>query len=819
MWMVQRGQSLGQATVDWSLGVGLGEFSCVPGLTLSYDEYVEQDDAFEFSTLMEDSGLTWNRFVELLDTKRAHVPKPARFLAETAFLSLVADQRHTTPACVLSSAPRTHIPVNAFFEGNVEDVKRVIEAGHFERDTCIKVKIGRRPTSEERAVLDLLVRELGDHVALRLDGNRMMSTQEVASLLDGFPREQIDYLEEPLRDPTALPVLAKNLGVSIALDESLHEEETRDLRFSEGVKSWVVKPALAGGFSACQALDEQAQQAGKEIVLSSCFESPIGLAMQAQWAAALPAHKGPAGLATDRFFAQDVIPNGYDSRAGAIDIRAWRSLPDRAWLESIEGFTPYRSRTEHKRRRGIWGLEWVAKRRSTLRAPRRHAPLCALFRWVNARRVPPIVQAIDAGDVIAIDEPDAGRMLLVMLTIWQAGGVAWPLVPRDPKCLDPDRLNAGGVRWMWRGGKLESLRAKATEARLPEFASLIVSTSGSSGGPRLVVHNLHELEAMSELDPSLLPSSPRHDTPRWMLTLPPHHVGGLMIAMRCINNGWDLVVPDPSLSLLEALKAHEPSWISVVPTQLARLLDDHDGTRELAKCDGVLLGGGPSSSTLRRRAVELGIPLVVSYGSTETAGMIAATRDPARVVEATCAGEVHGNRRVVLSESGEIYVGGFGIALGVLEDGEIRDLCVPPRTPKDFALGGGLMPTGDIGEMRDGHLHVLGRRDRMFISGGENIHPESIERCLLDHPDVTACAVIDIPDEEFGARPIAFVMSSTDVGGDTLREHLRDHLPGFAVPDAFYAIPENAVGALKVLPTKLRAMFDDPKMRASLRSL
>jgi O-succinylbenzoic acid--CoA ligase len=76
-------------------------------------------------------------------------------------------------------------------------------------------------------------------------------------------------------------------------------------------------------------------------------------------------------------------------------------------------------------------------------------------------------------------------------------------------------------------------------------------------------------------------------------------------------------------------------------------------------------------------------------------------------------------------------------------------------------------------------LEVFGRKDNMMISGGENIHPEEIERVLLEHPDVERVMVVAKPDPEYGERPVAFVKS---VNGYEFESWLRERMPAFKVP-------------------------------------
>ncbi|MCX7008985.1 MAG: o-succinylbenzoate--CoA ligase, partial [Kiritimatiellaeota bacterium] len=107
--------------------------------------------------------------------------------------------------------------------------------------------------------------------------------------------------------------------------------------------------------------------------------------------------------------------------------------------------------------------------------------------------------------------------------------------------------------------------------------------------------------------------------------------------------------------------------------------------------------------------------------------------------------------------------------------------------------------TGDLGALdADGYLTVHGRKDNMFISGGENIQPEEIEQALLALPGVAAAVVLPRADKEFGARPVAFVQCARKISGEKLRAALRGKLPAYKVPVEFLPWPKAMPAGLKI---------------------
>ena len=185
----------------------------------------------------------------------------------------------------------------------------------------------------------------------------------------------------------------------------------------------------------------------------------------------------------------------------------------------------------------------------------------------------------------------------------------------------------------------------------------------------------------------------------------------------------------------------------------------------------------------------------MSYGLTEMASQATATRPgdlPSRIGSA---GRVLPHREIKISTDGEICVRGETRFLGYIEG---------DRLSSPFEADG-WFKTGDLGSIDgDGYLAVLSRRDNLFISGGENIQPEEIERVLCGGGDVLEAVVVPVPHERYGFRPAAFVRMAP---GRTLDEKalsgsLRELLPGFKVPDHFYTWPES--GDLESLKTDRR---------------
>ncbi len=184
-----------------------------------------------------------------------------------------------------------------------------------------------------------------------------------------------------------------------------------------------------------------------------------------------------------------------------------------------------------------------------------------------------------------------------------------------------------------------------------------------------------------------------------------------------------------------------------------------------------------------------GLPIHTSYGLTEMASQVTATPPGASREELRTSGRPLPHREISISEEGEVLVRGETLFTGYVK-GDIID------RPLDVD---GWFHTGDLGGLdADGFLRVRGRKDNLFISGGENIQPEEIEAALCRLDGIEDAVVVPVPDMEFGFRPVAFVRTTGgSVETEDLARALEPTLPRFKIPVAFYGWPEG-VGGMKL---------------------
>jgi O-succinylbenzoic acid--CoA ligase len=301
----------------------------------------------------------------------------------------------------------------------------------------------------------------------------------------------------------------------------------------------------------------------------------------------------------------------------------------------------------------------------------------------------------------------------------------------------------------------------------------VLFTSGSSGSPRAVWHDLESHIANASGAAERIPLGPGC---AWLLLLPLNHVSGFSILIRCLLAGATIVFPDKNAPFKTQIEDPVLTHISVVGVQLRRLLSER---ASFARLKAVLAGGGPIDEGLVSDAMDAGVPLHLTYGMTEAASQITTSERLCAVPSVVHAGKSLPGREVQISPDGEIRLRGAVLPKAIFSDEGLR-----PALDDDAWFS-----TGDSGKFNaDGNLVVSGRRNRMFISGGENICPEMIEVLLTSHPDVRRVVVVGVPHEEFGARPVAFVAG--DIDFDRLRDFLKSRLESFYVPDFFLPWPE-----------------------------
>jgi O-succinylbenzoate synthase len=269
-------------------------------------------------------------------SKPTSLTPSARFGLEVALLNLWAAYRGDTLPDLLTDDPVKTVYANGLISGSIEKVVAEASSMAEEGYRAVKLKVGRRDISEDVEVVRKVGEVLGGGVSLRLDANRAWGFDEALEFSRGISGTRIEYVEEPLVVPVRLAELAREWGLPVALDESLVGMEPEDPERHAYARAVVLKPTLLGGVSRALRLAEGARALGMAPVLSSSYESGVGMGALVALAAAVG--EVPAGLDTYRALTEDVIVAPLPLPASTVDVRetmeAARKV-DAGRLESI----------------------------------------------------------------------------------------------------------------------------------------------------------------------------------------------------------------------------------------------------------------------------------------------------------------------------------------------------------------------------------------------------------------------------------------------------------------------------------------------------
>lgn len=298
----------------------------------------------------------------------------------------------------------------------------------------------------------------------------------------------------------------------------------------------------------------------------------------------------------------------------------------------------------------------------------------------------------------------------------------------------------------------------------PVPADLVVFTSGSTGAPKGVRLTRLNLTAAAAASAEHLGHGPDDD---WLLAMPLHHVGGISIVVRQAYVGGSITMLSSFEveSFAEAMRG-SVTMVSVVPTMLARLVDrgPFSGLR------AVLVGGGPIPPGLLETASAAGLPVLPTYGMTETFGQVATLRPDAPLEY-----KAHPLPGVEFRTDGRGRIAVKGPQVSPGYAGE-------PDRPDPWFV------TSDFGEIdAEGALHVLGRVDTVIVTGGENVSPEEVESVVRGNEGVHDALVLGVPDPEWGERVVC--VYAGPARPEELSSWVSERLPGFKVPKRFVALP------------------------------
>jgi len=391
---------------------------------------------------------------------------------------------------------------------------------------------------------------------------------------------------------------------------------------------------------------------------------------------------------------------------------------------------------------------------------------------------------IKPGERVALSAPTSAEYVVLLLSLWRMKAVACPIDPHWPsKMADAysARINA---RHFFKGDDVQ--KAVCFDARQPAPAVsgddlaldqevTVIATSGTGGAPKAAVHTWGNHFYSAQGSQEVIPLTA---SDRWLLSLPLYHVAGIAVVVRCFLAGAYVIIPMDK-DLISAIEHNQATHVSLVPAQLHRMLEDPKNHPVLKSLKCILLGGSAVAPYLIERSLSLDLQVYLTYGLTEMSSQVA-TGKP--VDAKTPCVKILPYRQMRIASNGEILVKGETLFKGY---GTGSRLHLPLTSD-------GWFQTGDLGVLdAQGCLTVLGRKDNMFISGGENIQPEEIEKALLAIKGVEQAMVVPEENKEYGHRPVAFVkFHGQAMDPEHLTDILKKDLPRFKIPDVFYPWPK-----------------------------
>ncbi|KLL95812.1 fatty-acid--CoA ligase [Rhodococcus sp. IITR03] len=430
-----------------------------------------------------------------------------------------------------------------------------------------------------------------------------------------------------------------------------------------------------------------------------------------------------------------------------------------------------------------------------------------------------LTAGLTAGNRVAVLMPNGIDGVVAYYAIAKAGLVRVPLNVRETASEHAYKIDDSQARALiYAGDPPASVEVMITADELPGLIAgaspgpcdirreqdapfRLAYTGGTTGKPKAVVLTTRsELAEVANFLVDLLPNL-RPDSVM-LHAAPITHGSGAFFLPHLVKGAPNVILPKfTSAAFLEAAQKYRATTTFMVPTMIALLLEDPDAATADLTLERLCYGGAPIATSVLQRGLDLLGPVFAQlYGQAEAPLAITCLQPWEHTPERlTSAGKPYTFVEVQIRDTDGNVLGPGGVG-EVLTRGPhtMSRYWRRPEATAETIEPDGWLHTGDIGRWDDdGYLHLLDRRHDVIISGGFNVYPREVEDALLTHPSVIEAAVVGLPDDKWGERVAAAVVTRSETRPEEILEFCADRLAGFKRPRAIEiwpAIPTSPVG-------------------------
>jgi long-chain acyl-CoA synthetase len=366
-----------------------------------------------------------------------------------------------------------------------------------------------------------------------------------------------------------------------------------------------------------------------------------------------------------------------------------------------------------------------------------------------------------------------------------------PLAPDNVPKVSFDKDWASFLEDGLQGGPFEPAKMK------PEEDAMFLYTSGSTGRPKgVVLSHYSHIWAMSSR--ARWPGPPGQ---RSLVAAPLYHMNGLASSQTIFSQG-DTVVLLPQFTTrgyIEAAAKYKVNFLTSVPTMIAMMLREKEllASTDLSTVSVVRMGSAPVTQALIDQVSAVFPKALVTnaYGTTEAGPVVFGPHPKGIKQPSLSTGYPHPAAELRLVRDGKVVEGNDAEG-GVLEmkcGAQMTRYHKLPEATAKVTTPDGFYRTGDVFRRdENGFYFFVGRADDMFVCGGENIYPGEVEKMLEKHPGIHQAAVIPVPDELKGHKPIAFVVraSGADLDEQAIKTYALANAPAYQHPRRVFFVDE-----------------------------